>query len=259
MRTLVIGGTGEVGRHVVTALLARGHDVNVLSRRGGTPDPRAVGIAGDLDTGAGLPAALDGVDTVIDVANVTTTNREKAVRYFTESIGTVGRLGSAAGVSHLVVLSIVGCDRVKFGYYHGKVAQERAALEGPIQATVLRATQFHEFAVQNLSRFRLGPVALMPGMRCQPIAASEVAVALADIAEKPAAGGRAADVGGPGIEWLPDMARAVSERLGPRTRVVPLRMPGAVGRAMRGDGLLLDSTGVARGPSFQEWLDSAAG
>jgi len=258
MRILVIGGTGEVGRHVVAALLGRGHDVTVLSRRGGTPDGRAVGCAGDLQTGAGLPAALDGVDTVIDVANVTTTNRDKAVRYFTGSMDMVGRLGSAAGVGHLLVLSIVGCDRVKLGYYEGKVAQERAALGGPVPATVLRATQFHEFAGQNLSRFRLGPVALMPGMRCQPIAASEVATVLADLAEKPAAGGRAADIGGPGVEWLPDMARAVSERLGPRTRVVPLRMPGALGRAVRGDGLLLDSEGVARGPSFQEWLAAAA-
>jgi uncharacterized protein YbjT (DUF2867 family) len=256
---LVIGGTGEVGRHVVTALLVRGHRVNVLSRRGGTPDPRAVAFVGDIGTGAGLPAALDGVDTMIDVANVLTTNQEKAVRYFTESTQTVGRLGAAAGVSHLVVLSIVGCDRVAFGYYRGKVAQEDAALGGPVPATVLRATQFHEFARQNLSRFRLGPVALMPGMRCQPIAASEVAMALADVAEKPAVGGRAPDVGGPEIEWLPDMARAVSECLGPRTRIVPLRMPGAIGRAMRGDALLLDSGGVARGPSFQEWLATAAG
>jgi uncharacterized protein YbjT (DUF2867 family) len=256
---LVIGGTGEVGRHLVTALLARGHRVNVLSRRGGTPDPRAAGFVGDIGTGDGLPVALDGVDTVIDLANVVTTNRERAVRYFTGSTETVGRLGAAAGVGHLVVLSIVGCERVTFGYYQGKVAQERAALDGPVPATVLRATQFHEFARQSLSRFRLGPVALVPGMWCQPIAASEVAVALADIAEKPAVDGRAPDIGGPEIEWLPDMARAVSECLGPRTHIMPLRMPGPIGCAMRGDGLLLDSGGVARGPSFQEWLAAAAG
>ena len=256
MRTLVIGGTGEVGRHTVAALLARGHEVRVLSRRGGTPDPRASGFAGDLSIGAGLPAALDGVDTVIDVANITTTNKDKAVRYFTGSMGALHRHGPAAGVTHLVVLSIVGCDRVAFGYYQGKVAQERAALDGAIPATVLRATQFHEFAIQNLSRFRLGPVALMPGIRCQPIAAAEVGAALAEVAEKPAAGGRVPDIGGPGIEWLPDMARAVAERLERRVRLVPLRMPGAVGRAMRAGGLLLDADGVARGPSFSAWLST---
>lgn len=261
MRTLVIGGTGAVGRHVVAVLLGRGHEVNVLSRRGGTPDPRATGFAGSADSAdsadsAGLAAALDGVETVIDVANVRTTNRDAAVRYFTGSIESLGRLGSAAGVSHLVVLSIVGCDKVKFGYYQGKVAQERAALDGPVPATVLRATQFHEFARQNLNRFRLGPLRLIPAMRCQPIAAVEVAAALVDAAEAPPARGRAPDVGGPGVEWLPDMARAVAARLGTPGRILPLRLPGDVGRAMRTGSLLLDGGGVARGPSFTTWLST---
>jgi uncharacterized protein YbjT (DUF2867 family) len=240
----------------VPSLIARGHEVRVLSRRGGSPDARARAFAGDLVTGDGLPAALDGVDTVVDVANVPTTNRDKAVRYFTGSMQTLGRLGAAAGVTHLVVLSIVGCDRVRLGYHAGKLAQERAALDGPIPATVLRATQFHEFARQNLGRFRLGPVALMPGMRCQPVAAAAVADVLAGIADGPPVRGRAPDIGGPGIEWLPDMARAVAERLAPQVRVVTLRMPGSVGRAMRDGSLTLDADGMAGGPSFTEWLTS---
>ena len=238
---------------MVTALLDRGYDVNVLSRRGGTPDPRATGFTGNMVTGSGLPAALDGVGTVIDVANVLTMNRDKAVRLFTGSTGTIGRLAASAGATHHIVLSIVGCDKVALGYYQGKVAQEEAALAGPVPATVVRATQFHEFAGQNLRRLRIGPLALVPAMRSQPVAASEVGIVIADIAGAPPAG-RAPDLGGPRVEWMPDLARAAAARLGPRSRVVSLRLPGAVGRGFRDGSLTLDATGVARGPSFSDWL-----
>jgi hypothetical protein len=75
------------------------------------------------------------------------------------------------------------------------------------------------------------------------------------IADQPAAG-RVPDIGGPRPEWLPDMARAVAARLGPAARVVPLRMPGALGRAMRDGSLMLDDSGRVRGPSFADWLEA---
>jgi uncharacterized protein YbjT (DUF2867 family) len=254
MRVLVVGGTGVVGRHVVSQMLDLGHSVAVLSRRGGTRDDRAEGFAGDLVTGSGITAALVRVQCLIDCANVATARKTAAVRYFVESTRLLGRLGAEAGVGHHVVLSIVGVDKVPFGYYVGKLAQERAALDGPVPATVLRATQFHEFAGQALQRLRLGPIGLVPAMRSQPIAAAAVATALTEIAEKPARHGRAPDIGGPAVEWMPDLARRLVRHQRRRRLVVPLPLPGATGRAMRGDGLLLDDRGVARGPSFDEWL-----
>ncbi|GIJ47171.1 3-beta hydroxysteroid dehydrogenase [Virgisporangium aliadipatigenens] len=253
MRILVTGGTGVVGRHVVLTALARGHEVVAASRGGGSPDPRATGRRVDLGTGDGLAAALDGVDTVIDCAHVQTTNAAKAVRWFTEATTRLTNAAKAAGVRHLVVLSIVGIDRIPLGYYKGKLAQEKVALEGPVPATVVRATQFHEFAGQMLDRMRLGPVHLMPAMRVQPIAAAEVATALVDLAEGPATG-RADDIGGPSEEYLPDLARAVLKKRGGRGLLIPLPIPGAAGRAGRaGAGLVPDPSGQ-RGPSFADWL-----
>jgi uncharacterized protein YbjT (DUF2867 family) len=253
MRILVLGGTGVLGRQVVSQLLDRGHAVAVLSRRGGAGDPRAEGFAGDLATGDGVEKAIHDAECVIDCATVATFRTKTAVEYFDRSTKLIGRLGAAAGVRNHVVLSIVGIDRFEFGYYQGKLAQERAALDGPVPATVLRATQFHEFAGQNLDRLRLGRFAFVPTMRSQPIAAAEVAAALADIAEKPAAG-RLPDIGGPRIEWMPDLARATARHRGQRVTVVPLRIPGKAGRGLREGGILLDATGVVRGPAFADWL-----
>jgi uncharacterized protein YbjT (DUF2867 family) len=252
MRILVVGGTGMVGRFVVAELADRGHSVAVLSRRGGTPDQRAEGFAGDAATGEGVAAAVRDVEGLIDCAHVLTTNRAAAVRYFTTATSQLGRLAADAGVGHYVVLSIVGIDGVPFGYYQGKLAQEATALTGQVPATILRATQFHEFAGQNLRRFRFGPLAFMPAMRCQPIAAAEVAVALADLVDKPA--GRVPDIGGPRVEWLPDLARALVRRDRGRVAVLTLPVPGAAGRAMRRGALLLGENGVPRGPSFADWL-----
>src|SRR5487761_2599421 len=85
------------------------------------------------------------------------------------------------GVRHFVAISIVGIDRVDFGYYRGKVVQEELLLAADRPSSVLRATQFHEFAGQMLDRSR-GPLAVVPRMLVQPIAAREVGEALAELA-----------------------------------------------------------------------------
>ena len=153
-RIAVAGGTGVVGRHVVEALSAAGCEPVVLARSTGV----------DLATGAGLDAALRGVQGVVDVANVATQRRSTAVGFFTAATSALLAAGARAGVRHHVVLSIVGVDRVDTGYYAGKRAQEQLVLGGDVPATVLRSTQFHEFAEQVLTIAK-GPVAPVPSMR----------------------------------------------------------------------------------------------
>jgi len=248
MRVAVAGGTGLVGRYVVEELVAAGREPVVLSRSRGV----------DLVAGsAGLDAALDGVDAVVDVSNVTTTSARKSVAFF----DAVGRnlldAGERAGVRHHVVLSIVGIDRVGLGYYRGKLRQEDVVRGGPVPWTVLRATQFHEFAEQTLDRVP-GPFAVVPRMRTQPIAAREVARQLVTLATGPAQG-MAPDLAGPRVEQLVDMVRRLLRARGERRLVVPVRMPGAVGAAMTGDGQLpvadaADVPGARGGQTFDEWL-----
>ncbi|MEW1829056.1 NAD(P)H-binding protein [Streptomyces sp. NPDC088196] len=246
MKVAVAGGTGLVGRYVVEELAAAGHEPVVLSRSRGVDL-----VAG----GAGLDAALDGVDTVVDVSNVTTTGARKSVAFF----DAVGRnlldAGERAAVRHHVVLSIVGIDRVGLGYYQGKLRQERVVKDGPLPWTVLRATQFHEFAKQTLERVPR-PFAVVPRMRTQPIAAREVAQHLVRLVGGPAQG-MAPDLAGPRVEQLVDMVRQLLRARRERRWVVPVRMPGAVGAAMTGDGQLPvvgDAVGPRGRQTFEEWL-----
>ena len=153
-RIAVAGGTGVVGRHVVEALAAAGCEPVVLARSTGV----------DLVSGAGLDAALTGARAVVDVSNVATQRRSASVGFFTAATSALLAAGARAGVRHHVVLSIVGVDRVDTGYYAGKRRQEELVLAGGVPATVLRATQFHEFADQVLAIAR-GPVAPVPSMR----------------------------------------------------------------------------------------------
>lgn len=244
MRLAVAGGTGTVGRYVVAAAAGRGHQVVVVSRSSGV----------DLTTGSGLAGAMAGVEAVVDVSNVGSLDRDRATAYFTGVTRRLQQAGAEAGARQLVVLSIVGVDRVPgFGYYQAKVAHERAALDGSFPATVLRATQFHEFAGQVVHRARLGPVALVPRMRCQPVAARTVGEALVDLAEGEPAG-MAGELGGPEVLDLVSMARRLAARRGSGLRVAAAPLPGRSARAMR-SGALLPGTGARlEGPAFGEWL-----
>ena len=245
MRIAVAGGTGLVGRHVVDAVTAAGHEPVVLARSTGV----------DLTTGEGLDRALDEVGSIVDVSNVVTLGRRPAVRFFEAATRHLIDAGDRAGVGHLVVLSIVGVDRVDLGYYDGKRRQEEVALAGPVPATVLRATQFHEFADQTLARSP-GPVALVPRMRCRPVAAVEVGRTLVDLAEGPPQG-RATELAGPEEHDLPDLCRRVVRAQGLRRRVLGVRMPGAGGTAMAGGGLLPQGPYDAGRLTFDEWLATA--
>ncbi|MGI8334242.1 SDR family oxidoreductase [Actinomadura scrupuli] len=242
MRIAVAGGTGQVGKFVVDAVRAAGHEPTVISRSAGV----------DITTGSGLAEALQGTSAVIDVSNVTTTSRRKSVAFFEAGTRNLLGAGRAAGVSHHVALSIVGIDRVDFGYYEGKRRQEELLLAGPVPASILRATQFHEFAIQVLERGG-GPFALVPRMATQPIAAREVAHALVELAVREPAG-MAPDLAGPERRELTDMARQVLRARGGHRVVVPLRLPGAAGRAMAGGALLPAGPGPRGKQTFAQWL-----
>lgn len=243
MRVAVAGGTGLVGRYVVEELAAAGQEPVVLSRS------RGVDL---LSGGAGLDAALEGVDTVVDVSNVTTTGAAKAVAYFDTAGRNLLDAGERAGVRHHVALSIVGIDRVGLGYYKGKLRQEELVKDGPLPWTVLRATQFHEFAGQILDRLPK-PLAVVPRMRTQPIAAREVARHLVELTLTPAQG-MAPDLAGPRVEQLVDMVRRLMRARHERRLVLPVKMPGATGAAMTGDGQLPIGPGPRGSQTFDEWL-----
>jgi uncharacterized protein YbjT (DUF2867 family) len=242
MRVAVAGGTGVVGSYTVQSLEKAGHETVVLTRSHGV----------NVATGDGLIDALEGVSTVVDCSNVSTMKASASELFF----GTVTRnlltFGQAAGVRHFLALSIVGIDQVDFGYYRGKRVQEELLLADHRPSSVLRATQFHEFAGQLLDRMR-GPVAVVPRMRIQPVAAQEVGEALAELAVGEPVG-MAPELAGPREESLVDLVRQVVKARSQRRLVTPVRLPGAVGKAMVGGGLLPQGDGPRGEQTFAQYL-----
>lgn len=245
MDIAIAGGTGVIGSHVVRVAQERGHAVRALSRSAGV----------DVLAGVGLDNALRGADAVIDVLSITTTDAKKATEFFRRTSVNLLTAQRRDGTGHHIALSIVGIDRAPYDYYAGKLAQEAAVTAGDVPWTILRATQFHEFAAQMYARASLGPMHLAVRMRTQPIAAREVAVRLVELAEHPAHG-RARDIAGPREEELADMMRAWARHHGRGGWMPTLSLPGRFGRAMR-TGDLLPQEGADLGETtFAEWLSA---
>ncbi|PRB11297.1 SDR family oxidoreductase [Microbacterium sp. MYb62] len=243
MRIAVAGGTGTVGRPTVEAVRAAGHEAVVLSRSQGV----------DLVTGQGLDYALAGADAVIDVASVETLKASAAVEFFTAATGNLVSAAADAGVGHVVLLSIVGIDRIPYDYYAGKVAQEKIVEASRVPWTILRATQFHEFAGQMFARAKLGPLHVAPNARTQPVAAGEVGERLATLASG-VPQGRVRDLAGPREERLAEMVRAFARREGYRGWVPALNVPGPQMAGMRAGHALPGPDADLGRQTFTEWL-----
>jgi uncharacterized protein YbjT (DUF2867 family) len=241
---LVTGGTGTVGRIVVDHLTTAGQDVRILSR-GRRPSQRTdvQHFVGDVQTGDGLDAALDGVDTIVHCV------------YPTEHLIPAAK---RAGSPHLVYVSIVGIDRVPFGLYRKMLANERVIAESGLPWTVMRATQFHDLIAFILRMLAKPPVMALPsGLRFQPVDVRDVGERLARLAlGEPV--GRAPDFGGPQVRALDDLARSYLAIVGKRRLIVPIGLPGKVFGAVRA-GALTAPQHAAGTITFERYLREQVG
>ena len=236
------GATGAVGQHVVTELEAQGHEVVPLSRSTGV----------DLLEPEGLAERLAGTDAVVDCSGVATGRGSTSVRFFSRVTDNLLRAERDAGVGHHVLLSIVGIDAAPTGYYRGKITQEQVARASGQPVTILRATQFHEFPGQWLDRAQVGPFVPVPRMQSAPVAASEVGAALAELATSPAQA-KTLEMGGPEPFQLVDLVTQAAIDRGARARVVPVRVPGSAGRAMRRGALVAAAPWRTGKQSYGDW------
>jgi uncharacterized protein YbjT (DUF2867 family) len=173
MKIVVIGGSGLIGSRLVTLLNETGHEALAASPRTGV----------NVVTGDGLSNALVGADVVVDVSNAPSWEPQAVLDFFRVSSRNLGKAEVAAGVRHHVALSIVGCDRTQENaYFTAKVAQEEMIEAAGVPYTVVRATQFMEF-IGGIADFSTdsGTVRIGDGL-FQPIAAEDVAAALAQVA-----------------------------------------------------------------------------
>jgi uncharacterized protein YbjT (DUF2867 family) len=200
MKIVVIGGTGLIGSKVVERLKKAGHEAIAAAPNTGV----------DTITGEGLAEVLSGADVVVDVANSPAFD-ESAVAFFDTAGKNLAAAEAAAGVKHHVALSIVGTDRLQdSGYFRGKLRQETIVKNSPIPFTLIRATQFFEF-IRGIAQTATkdGEVRLAHS-RFQPMAAQDVANAVADAAmEEPVNG--TIEIGGPEAFFIDELAGKVLE------------------------------------------------
>jgi uncharacterized protein YbjT (DUF2867 family) len=251
MNILVTGGTGTLGRNVVKLLLDSGHRVRILSRRPGTGDEW---IQGDLATGAGLEAAVTGVEAIVHAASATVQPQKVQA---TDVLGTRRLLAMAreAGVRHAVYVSIVGIDGVAYPYYRGKVAAEAVMREGIVPWSILRATQFHpfmEFVLGYLST--LPRLALVPfKWQFQPVDAGEVAARLVEVVTAPPAG-MLPDFGGPEVRDFKSLAESWLKARELNKRLINLPLPLKAAR-MVAEGRLTCPDHKDGTITFEQYLD----
>lgn len=241
MRIAVAGGTGTAGRPAVSALHRGGHDVVVLARSRGV----------DLSTGRGVADALEGVRTVVDASNIRTASGRRASRYFTAATRHLLQACASVGVRHIVVLSVVGIDRIDLGYYQAKRRQEHLLVASGVPVTVVRATQFHELVPQIFTPQR-SPIIMVPRWRTQPVSALEVGEWLAELAVAEPSGEHV--MAGPRVAWMADLVRKLVIARGRSQRVIEVAIPGKAGRTLAMGGSVPDHADRLGTQTFEQWL-----
>ncbi len=241
MQVLITGGTGDLGHRVVDRLRVNGHHPIIATRTPSGPDT----VAYDLED----PPPLDGYDAVVHLASDAMDPQRdvEAVRRLVEA-------GEAAGLPHLVFMSIVGIDDHPLPYYRAKVTQEELLAASRVPWTVLRATQFHSFVPRIALMLKRGRFTIVPkGYRIQAIDADRVADRLVELVEA-GPSGRARDIGGPEVVDVAEALEAWAAESGKRLRIARVPVPGSLGRAFR-DGLnLLDEGGEVLGDPYSAFV-----
>jgi len=209
MRITLFGASGQIGSKVSELLRSEGHDVVAASRTNGV----------DVLTGEGVAEALQDAHVLVDVLNSPSFDDEPVMQFFSIATRTLVAAARAAGVAHYVALSIVGDTRLPdSGYMRAKVAQETLIEASGLPYTIVRATQFIEFADAIVASMTDGDVVRVPQARIQPIAAAEVAAHVARAAVGSPAG--VVEIGGPEAITFAELARTVLARSGQQRDVV---------------------------------------
>lgn len=247
MRIAIVGGAGTLGKYITAELSQRGHEVRVLSRS-------SPAFPVDLSTGAGLATALTDCSAVVDASN----SQRKAQQVLVDGTRLLLAAEQQAGVGHHVCVSIIGCDHVPVAYYRVKTAQEQLVQGGPVPWTIVRATQFHELAASLFAasaRYRILPA---PHLPLQPVAAAEVASAVAAAAEGDLRGGQI-QVAGPEVSNVAELARTWRSVTGRRAVLVRVPLPGRVGRELMAGALTTSQADFFGTIAFADWLASSQG
>ncbi|MFD6188839.1 SDR family oxidoreductase [Streptomyces sp. NPDC060275] len=241
MKIAVIGGTGLIGSQVVKDLNAAGHQA--------VPHSQSTGV--DVVSGKGVDQAVEGAEVVVNLTNSPTFD-DASPAFFRASMDNLLAAAQRSGTGHFVILSIVGADRVPgLDYYRAKVLQEDVLKGGPVPYSIVRATQFMEFMEAVLSWTASDDSVRLPATPIQPIAAKDVAAAVADVAVgTPLNGIR--NIGGPEVFPLDELGRLTLAHKGD-TRTVVTDPSAGMFAAVEGD-VLTDLDAHLAPTRYADWL-----
>ncbi|WP_217369512.1 SDR family oxidoreductase [Nonomuraea antri] len=226
------GGSGRLGKVVLDRLVEAGFEVRATSRAARTSESGVRWLVADLTTGQGVAEAVSGADVIVHLAAAP---YQRGYTKKVELDGTSALLAAArpAGVGHLVYTSIVGADRVPWGYFATKVRAERLVAAGGVPWTIVRVTQFHEFVEQAVRGMARLPVMVIdPDIPAQPVDVRDVAAHLVEVIRR-GPGEAIEEFGGPQVLRAGDALEDWLRARGVRRRVLRLRIPGRLGRAFR--------------------------
>ncbi|MFI6277794.1 SDR family oxidoreductase [Streptomyces sp. NPDC050988] len=242
MKFAVIGGTGLIGSQVVTKLNDAGHDA--------VPHTQSSGV--DVITGKGLEQAMEGAETVINLTNSPTFD-EASPAFFQTSMDNLLAAARKSDVQHFVILSIVGVDQVpELDYYRAKALQEDVLRAGPVPYSIVRATQFMEFVDAVLSWTTDGDTVRLPSTPIQPIAAKDVAAAVAEVASGTPLRG-IHNVAGPDVYRLDELGRITLDAH-PDGRTVTTDDSAGMFAAVRGAVLIAPKDAHIAPTRYTDWL-----
>lgn len=247
MKIVVVGGTGLIGSRLVKKLRDDKHEAIAASPKSGI----------NSVTGEGLADALKGASVVVDVTNSPSWEDAAVMQFFETSTHNLLDYGRSAGVRHHLALSVVGTERLTgSGFFRAKVAQENLIKGSPMPYTIVRATQFFEF-IKSIADFSTdGNTVRLPPVLIQPMAADDVADAVARIATGSPLNSTV-EIGGPERFRLDELARVQLAALkdqrkvasDPQARYYGIRVTEK--SLIPGDGAQLGET------RFSEWLSQA--
>ena len=247
-KIVVIGGSGLIGSKVVERLNDEGYEAVSASPNTGV----------NTLTGDGLAEVLEGASVVVDVSNSPSFEDDAVMKFFTESTANLLKFEAAAGVKHHVALSVVGADGLPdSGYLRAKVAQEKMIKESPIPYSIVHATQFFEFIKRIADEATQGDAVHVPPVLFQPMAADDVAAAVANVAASSPLD-TTLEIAGPEVFRFDELIRTGLEaRKDPRTVVADpqARYFGAVlseRSLVPGDGAQLAQT------RLEDWIAAQA-
>lgn len=243
MKITVIGASGQIGSRVVRLLAEAGHDVVAASLSTGA----------NVLTGEGLVEALSGADALVDVVNSPSFDDGPVMDFFTASSRNLVAAAKETGVGHYVALSIVGTDGLPdSGYMRAKVAQEKNITESGLPYSIVRATQFQEFAEAITGSLVVGDEVRVPDARIQLISVDDVAAEVAKVAQAAPLDG-IVNIGGPDKFSFADMAHAVLAAQGDDKRVVVDPQAKYFGTAVDDNSLVTGDDGILGETRWAAW------